>query len=99
MKTIYRYEVPIASGPEALVVTGPPIHGVSKVTVNESRNLEFWGQVDTDADEITSYFRVIGTGWEIPDGWTYLGTAERVGSFVWHLIAHFSREPIKTGDD
>lgn len=45
-----------------------------------------WAETPVDGDPftVTRRFRVIGTGFDVPDSGTYIGTAFD-GPYVWHL--------------
>jgi hypothetical protein len=45
-----------------------------------------WAETPVDGDPftVTRTFRVIGTGWPVPDPGTYLGTVFD-GPYVWHV--------------
>ena len=43
-----------------------------------------WCEVDADAEKAQTTFDTLGTGWDIPDGFSYAGTI-RDGALVWHV--------------
>jgi hypothetical protein len=57
---------------------------IRAVGVQRSREICLWAEVPDDAPVITRTFRVIGTGGDVPDPGTYLGTVFD-GTFVWHV--------------
>lgn len=48
-------------------------------------DLYVWCEVNPTAVKSLVDFQVFGTGWEVPPGWTYVGTAVQ-GAYVWHLF-------------
>ena len=83
MRIIYRYPVAPRAEPQSIAVHvgARPIH------IGPSREgLSIWVEQDTDEDlDCDMPFMVVGTGWEIPDGWEYVGTDCCATGFVWHL--------------
>ena len=56
-----------------------------------------WALVDTDRkEEIPVEIYCAGTGWSIPDGVHYLGTAIAGDGYVWH---YFANEQLFTGTE
>lgn len=63
------------------------IKKVVKVSAYDSY-IEFWAITSPDYSQHKTAFAIIGTGMEIPEGWTYEGTGERTpAGLVWHLIS------------
>lgn len=83
MSAIYRYEVPV-DGREHRHILGGPVVAVGSRMVDV---VEFWAIHDDDGMQQQRAFVVVGTGQEIPDGATHIGTAVAPGGLlVWHLF-------------
>lgn len=79
-----RFTVPVDDQPHEYDLPGEIKHVGSK-TVNA---VELWVLEDPTYGVSRHLFQVVGTGHEVPDGWTYVGTAVvgRDGALVWHLF-------------
>ena len=44
-----------------------------------------WALVDTERSTESRYFEVVGTGWELDDNMSYIGTFF-ADDFVWHIM-------------
>ena len=81
MKKIWKYQFPVEQDkivqavPQGLI----PLHVGAQYG-----DVCLWVEVYDSAPLVRQSWYIIGTGWEVPDKATYLGTAI-VGSFVWHL--------------
>lgn len=91
---IFKYEVKIADQFEIKMPKGADI-----LNVQMQKEVPcIWAMVDTEAEEETRCFRVIGTGNPIPEfdesskmrykrGYKYIGTfLQYNGALVWHLL-------------
>lgn len=80
-RRIYKYALPLPGETYRLPANITPRH----VALQHDKPC-LWAEVDIDAepsnDRITVY--CIGTGFDIPDGLTYIGTVQQHG-FVWHF--------------
>jgi hypothetical protein len=75
MKMIYKYQIGTVQIPK----------GAKILTANrQGDDVVLWAEVDTTTDREHRTFRVFGTGFEIPEGSTYINTFFD-GPFVWHL--------------
>jgi hypothetical protein len=87
---IFRYEIPITGKPVSIAMHGPILTGQLEYWPGMDAvepHVIFWGLHDDDAQEATRTFLVIGTGWVIPEGARYVGTAPRgADELVWHLL-------------
>lgn len=88
MKTIYRYQVPVA---DRLTVQMPA--GATVLSVRPSRGrlddqLDVWAVVDTSAPDEARELLVVGTGNPLPDDvGAFVGTVlTHGGVFVWHVF-------------
>lgn len=82
MFSVFRSEVP-ADGQEHVIAAGV----VKAVAAKDASAVEFWWETRSMIRE--RYFRVFGTGDEIPEGYSYQGTTQRVFGLVWHLYARY----------
>lgn len=91
MKTVHRYVMRVDGYAHAFDLTGPVVHvGMHHDAVN------FWALAGVEARRERT-FQVYGTGFDVPDGATYVGTAideaaaadvTIIGELVWHLFEH-----------
>lgn len=81
-QTIWKYELAVTQAPQNIVTKkGAILRHVG--TVND--RICLWLQVDEhEIEEEKRSLMIVGTGWTIPGGAVYLGTAI-VGQFVWHV--------------
>lgn len=84
---VLRYEVPIDDKIHKMDVSG----GIIQVAANDLYHaVEFWAEENGFFPAYTGYFRVFGTGHEIPDGSVVVGTTQRTEQgHVWHLAELF----------
>jgi len=82
MKTIWKYEL---KGDSPFTVDLPEDALIATFAVINNRFF-IWMEVDPKQPTESRQFRVVGTGWEWPDEWLYMGTCFRDDPFVWHLI-------------
>ena len=83
MKTIYKY-----------TVTGLPLQnkiempmGATILSVNmQGADFCMWALVDTNAETEEREFEIVGTGWELDDNMSYIGTCFANDGFVWHIV-------------
>jgi hypothetical protein len=83
MKTIYKY-----------IVTGLPLQnkiempkGASILSVNmQGADCCMWALVDTESETEEREFEIVGTGWELDDKLSYVGTCFAKDGFVWHIV-------------
>ena len=81
MRIIGKFNVPISdewhrheSGPVLYVGLQAPL------------DLNYWAEIDTEAEIPWRWLRVFGTGQPLPDNAQYVGTVQDVAhSLVWHL--------------
>lgn len=79
MKTIYKYTVVGRNKIEM------PI-GATILSVNmQGKDYCMWALVDTERSTESRYFEVVGTGWELDDNMSYIGTFF-ADDFVWHIM-------------
>lgn len=79
---IYQYEVPVDDQEHSFELTDSP----SAVGCRVADKMEFWALRRTGAPVRTRIFRVFGTWQDIPEQWSWTGTAVSPdGTFVWHL--------------
>jgi hypothetical protein len=81
-KSIYRYIVPFGP-PQKITLNSGPRHVANTVAED---GLEFWAEHYPNRQEFEVTFGVFGTGWPVPDGAVYVGTASRTSDgLVFHL--------------
>ena len=81
-KTIWKYELAIEDWVRVTIPDGARFLKVG----GQGGKLCLWVLVDLEKPPRAYYFRIFGTGHDIPDGiGEYIGTAQ-IGSFVWHLF-------------
>ena len=79
MKTIYKY---IVTGRNKTVM---PI-GANIISVGmQGRDYCIWALVDSEAEMEARDFEVVGTGWELENDMSYIGTCFD-GDFVWQIM-------------
>jgi len=82
MNTIYKFKLKI--GVEQTIEWPEwtrPIH------VGWQDWVTMWAEVlDTDNPKVHVTFLVVGTGWEIPAGYCYIGTVQAPDNYVWHVF-------------
>lgn len=87
MRTIHRYEIPIDG--YAHQIDAPPATNITRAVARPDHAVEFWAEVDTDAERIVNEYQIVGTGHEVPEGFHVVATADRRDGLVWHLAARF----------
>ena len=83
MKTIYKY-----------IVTWSPLQskiempkGATILTCNmQGVNCCMWALVDTEMETEEREFEIVGTGWQIYDNMSYVGTCFANDGYVWHIM-------------
>lgn len=80
---IWKYEVPITDEVSVEMPEGARI--LPHVEMLWSRALNIWAVVDPDAAPTHRTVQVIGTGNNMPEVGTYVGTATD-GAYVWHVF-------------
>lgn len=85
---IYEYTVPIG-GAETQLLLDEHAEILHVAVQYDASFLEeavvFWAYCVDGAPTKPRTFRVIGTGWDVPDGAVHCGTAIQ-GYYVWHLM-------------
>lgn len=85
MRVIHKYPLTL-TGTQS-IATGR--HPVVRCVAEQGGDLRVWVEVDKGtAGSAAITLAVVGTGWDIPEGFKYFGTGF-VGSLVWHVY----REP------
>ena len=80
---IYRHEVPVDDQWHPIETAMNPL----SVGCRDLDIVEFWSWEPHDGPWAERFFRVFGTGQEIPDNVKYWGTAVSPGgALVWHLV-------------
>ena len=90
MRSIWRFVVPVNAEEHAIKAPWAN-QNPTRVDAIDPRYVEFWCEVDTSFAEFERLFSVIGSGYPIgdgkwTDGWSVVGTTQRVEGLVWHLI-------------
>lgn len=94
---VFKYAIPVDGEDHAVEMGNGPIwhvaslipsdllHAMSSFSRGTIRYVNFWAQSPTEP--CRRVFRVFGTGFDIPDGYEYRGTAITAeGALVWHLF-------------
>lgn len=80
MRTIWKYLV--SPEPIALTRPGTPV----ALAEDGNGNLAMWAEADPEANPVGSRaFCVLGTGWDIPEGFSHVDTTVTSSGYVWHL--------------
>lgn len=89
MRTIWKHDLYVGVTLEQIWAPGTKIVHVAPVPGDNER-VQFWVEHKPKMSGTGRRvkLRVFGTGHEIPDGWTHIGTAI-CGPFVWHLFAMY----------
>lgn len=83
---IYRYEVPVDGSRHDLELTGPILHVSCRN--GDPRIVHIWA-LEGVSQPSSRRLRVFGTGHEIPEDYSYVGTAV-CEPLVWHLLEQVS---------
>ena len=84
MKTIYKYIV-TGGGLSHEKIEMPK--GATILTCNmQGANCCMWALVDTEMEKEEREFEIVGTGWQIYDSMSYVGTCFAYDGFVWHIM-------------
>jgi len=83
MKTIYKYPLTSCTGIGAYTISIPKKSRLLCVGTQHD-TITIWAEVDTDEIVVTRKFKILGTGWELPENLIYLGTVF-IGACVWHV--------------
>ena len=78
---MYRYQVPVDDQIHTIPTTSAPVHIASRTP----GIVEFWAELDDEAEPWDTRYIVVGTGHAIPTGAKYVGTTEAEFGLVWHL--------------
>ncbi len=86
MKTIYKYTV---TGLQNKIKMPK---GASILSVNmQGADCCMWALVDTEMETEEREFEIVGTGWQIYDSMSYVGTCFAKDGFVWHIVELYGR--------
>lgn len=84
-RVIYKHQLDLVDGPQVIEVRGPGAE-VLDFQLQHGRltiwTLENYRSNDNPVEE---RFLILGTGSEVEDGWTYIGTVQD-NPYVWHLL-------------
>lgn len=84
-RVIYKHHLALTDGPQVVEVKGPGAEVLDFQIQHDMLTiwtLENYRSNDAPTEE---RFMILGTGSEVEDGWTYIGTVQH-GVFVWHLL-------------
>lgn len=95
MNAIWKYPLPVTWGRETFDITMPAgARILAMQTQNDAPHL--WARVDPSMPPVSRSFRVFGTGDKFDPGrYTYRGTWQSSGYYVWHL---FEEQPVLEED-
>lgn len=86
-RTVYKYNL---TSEGARVDLRMPIRAVILSVQMQNELPMMWVEVDPDMATHMRYFKFVGTGWPIPDGYTsHIATVQH-GDLVWHLYEKLS---------
>jgi len=86
MKTIYKYTV---TGLNKIEMP----KGATILSVNmQGADCCMWALVDTNAKTEESAFELVGTGWQIYDSMSYVGTCFAEDGYAWHIMEIYANE-------
>jgi hypothetical protein len=89
-RAIFKYEIPVDDQWHD-VPTPLPAKIVHVACIGGFGTVNVWAEVTPDGTETaTRKMRVFGTGFDIPEGAVYVGTAP-AGPFVWHVYAEATK--------
>jgi hypothetical protein len=80
MRTIFKYPLRNHVDNDVHMLVGATLRRVAM-----QNQVCIWAEVDTNGDHCVRRFRIIGTGWTIPDQGQYIGSCDD-GPYVWHVI-------------
>lgn len=86
MKRVYKYAVPNPGEREKVIA--PATQTLVLDVAFQGNQLYMWLLVDPKAPLSEWDLMTVGTGWDLPDSVSHLGTAHD-GGFVWHLFEVF----------
>lgn len=60
--------------------------GVQRNPLTGEEVITLWASVDPDENLVEWEFRIVGTGWDVPENGEHVGTVELAdGNFIWHI--------------
>jgi hypothetical protein len=81
MRVIHKY--PLEIGYNRIGVAGV---NFKPLAVQLQRGaITLWGELEPSDPGSRHVIQVFGTGWDIPDGFTYIGTVQLNDGTVWHV--------------
>lgn len=80
-RQVWKYTMPF---PGARMDALVPAGFVPLAVGRQGLSFMLWCEVDTKAEPLQTTFATIGTGRDIPDGFTYAGTIPE-GEYIWHV--------------
>jgi hypothetical protein len=101
MRKVFRYVVPVDDQPHSFQLTkgSPPLHVANGAARTHTSLMmpvpvvEFWAENFAGLETSQRWFRVYGTGHQVPGDASYRGTAPRTPEgLVWHLFEVYPDE-------
>ena len=87
-QTIWKYEMAVEDWVRIVIPDGARFLKIGE----QDRKLCLWVLVDLEKSPRAYYFRIFGTGQDIPECiGEYIGTAQ-IGSYVWHVFEETAKE-------
>ena len=89
MKIIYKYTVTFGKNKIEMP------KGATILTCSmQGANCCMWALVDTEMEKEEREFEIVGTGWELNDNMSYVGTCfpEYGTGFVWHIMEIYAND-------
>lgn len=87
MKTIWKFPLRFTRGGESILVRTMPADAVPLRFSMQDDIPTVWCLVDPENALIDRRFSIVGTGHEVPNGTSYIGSCDH-GPFVWHMFEH-----------
>lgn len=84
-RVIYKHRLELVDGPQVIEVKGPGAEVLDFQVQHGALTIWTLENYRSNDDVTEEKFLILGTGSEVEDGWTYVGTIQQ-GQYVWHLL-------------
>jgi len=85
MLKIFKYPIKKEQNEYGDIPVEMPFDAEILTIADQNGEAKIWAKVDPEADTETRYFKIVGTGHDVPEGYFYITTFHQ-GSFVWHVF-------------